>query len=380
MWIFDTEDGNVIYLDNSATTMPAKEVCEAFCDVCGTIYGNPSSTHKAGREAAAMVAEARKKAADYLGCAAEEIYFTSGGTESDNIAVLGGANLKRGRRVVTTAIEHPAVLRAMEALEEKGFEVIKIVPEKDGSIDAEKVIESVNSETSLVSVMHVNNETGAVFDIAKIAAEAKKKAPRALIHTDAVQSFGHIETNVKKLNVDLMSVRGHKIHSVKGSGLLFVRKGVNNLKSPIYGGGQEKGIRSGTENTAAIHALGKAIELIDLSDAARAAKLWERLLAGLMETGKAVYNGGENCSPYILNVSFVGVRSEVMLNALDAKGIMVSSASACARGKGTSHVLKAMGAKYADNAIRFSMSRYTTGEEIEETIKSVCEVLTLYGR
>ncbi len=370
----------MIYLDNSATTAPAPEVLEDVASFMRENFGNPSSLHKYGRDALHDLERSRKTAADYLGVSPEEVYFTSGGTESDNIAVLGAANIKKGNRVVTTMIEHPAVLRAMDELSERGFEVIKIAPEADGHVSAEKVIDAVNEKTSLVSVMHVNNETGAVMDIEKIAAGVRKKAPRALIHTDAVQSFGHIETKPYKMNVDLMSVSGHKIHSIKGSGLLFVRKGVNSIKSPIYGGGQERGMRSGTENIYAIHALARAIELIDLDDGKKAAELREKLKDELLSMGKVVYNGGDVFSPYILNVSFIGVRSEVMLNALDAKGIMVSSASACARGREKSHVLTAMGAKYTDNAIRFSLSRYTTEEEIEKTVEAVREILKLFRR
>lgn len=370
----------MIYLDNSATTMPAPEVIEAVYEFTKSTFGNPSSLHGEGRRALHALKDARKAVASYMGCGEDEIYFTSGGTEADNIAILGAANIKKGSRIVTTAIEHPAVLRTTEHLEERGFEVIKIMPERDGSIDADKVIEAVNDKTCLVSVMHVNNETGAVMDIAKIAAEAKKRAPRALVHTDAVQSFGHIETKPHILGVDLMSASGHKIHGPKGTGILFVRKGVNDLKSPIFGGGQEKGIRSGTENTYAIHGLAKAVELIDLKCGEEVARLRKKLKDSLLAYDKTEYNGGENVSPYILNISFIGVRSEVMLNALDSRGICVSSASACAGGKGKSHVLTAMGVKHADNAIRFSMSRYTTEEEIDTTVAAVGDILKMFRR
>lgn len=369
----------MIYLDNSATTPIAPEAAEAMCECMKNSWGNPSSTHKIGREGRNIVKEARGSIARYLGVSEGEIYFTSGGTESDNIAILGAANIKKGSRVVTTAIEHPAVFNAMKHLEEMGFEVVYIKPESDGSIDEKSVIEAVNDKTCLVSVMHVNNETGAVINIEKIAKEAKKKAPRALVHTDAVQSFGHIETKPYVLGVDLMSISSHKIHGPKGLGVLFVKKGVNDLKSPVFGGGQEKGIRSGTENTYAIAGFKKAVELIDLKDGERVGILRKKLKEGLLAFDKTHCNGNENASAYILNISFENVPSEVMLNALDSKGICVSSASACAGGRG-SHVLKAMGAKYADNAIRFSLSRYNTEAEIDETIKAVGEALKLFGR
>lgn len=370
----------MVYLDNSATTKPADEVVLLMSGYLSSLFGNPSSLHRAGREAAKAVKEARRSVAEAMRVSEGEIYFTSGGTEADNIALFGAANIKKGGRIVTTQIEHPAVLKAAEALETRGFEVIKIKPEADGGVDAEKVVDAVNDKTSLVSVMHVNNETGAIMDIKKISEGVRKKAPRALIHTDAVQSFGHIEAFPYDLGVDLMSVSGHKIHGPKGSGALFIRKGVNDLKSPVYGGGQEGGIRSGTENTAAIAGFGKAAELINYDEAERIGNLKNKLMTHLLETGGAEVNGGENSSPYILNMSFTKVRSEVMLNALDAGGIMVSSASACARGKSKSHVLLAMGAKHPDSAIRFSLSRYTMEEEIDYTISKVREILKLFGR
>ncbi len=370
----------MIYLDNSATTLVAPEAMEEIKSCMTSFWGNPSSTHKAGRDAAKIIKEARKTVANYLSADESEIYFTSGGTESDNIAILGSANIKKGNRIVTTQIEHPAVMETMKHLEDEGFEVIYIKPEADGSIDADKVIAAVNEKTCLVSVMHVNNETGAIIDIAKIAKEAKKKASRVLIHTDAVQSFGHIETKPYALCVDLMSISSHKIHGPKGLGVLFVRKGVNDLKMSVFGGGQEKGIRSGTENTYAIAGFKKAVELIDLKETDRIHALREKMKDELLALGKVHYNGPKKASGYILNLSFEGVRSEVMLNALDSKGICVSSASACAGGKHKSHVLAAMGAKFADNAIRFSFSRYNTEEEVDATLEAVKEVLKIFRR
>ncbi len=370
----------MIYLDNSATTRIAPEAIDAMCECMKNGWGNPSSTHSAGRDAAKAVKAARKTIADYLSCSEGEVYFTSGGTESDNIAILGAANIKKGKKIVTTAIEHHAVLKTTEHLEEAGFEVVKIMPESDGSIDADKVIDAVDDKTCLVSVMHVNNETGAVCDIEKIAKGAKRKNPRVLVHTDAVQSFGHIETKPYKMGVDLMSISGHKIHGPKGIGVLYIKNGINDLKKSVFGGGQEKDIRSGTENTYAIVGLAKAVELIDLKDADSVKQLREKMKNELLKIDGVQYNGSEYASEYILNMSFKGIRSEVMLNALDSKGICVSSASACAGGKHKSYVLEAMGIKNADNAIRFSFSRYTTEEEIDKTTEAIKEVIRLFRR
>ncbi len=370
----------MIYLDNSATTSVAPQVIEEIKNCMESAWGNPSSTHAIGRDAGKMLKNARKSIADYLGVGEGEVYFTSGGTESDNIAILGGANLKKGKRVVTTAIEHDAVLKTMDYLETLGFEVIKIAPEADGSIDPDKVINAVDDKTCLVSVMHVNNETGAIIDIEKIAKGVKSKNARVLVHTDAVQSFGHIETKPYKMGVDMMSVSSHKIHGPKGVGALFIKSGINDLKKSVFGGGQEKNIRPGTENTFGIAGFAKAVELIDLNENDKVNALREKMKNELLSLGKVCYNGCENASAYILNLSFEGVRSEVMLNALDGKGICVSSASACAGGKHKSYVLAAMKAKYADNAVRFSFSRYTTEEEIDKTIEAVKDVLRLFRR
>ncbi|MBR5535846.1 MAG: cysteine desulfurase [Clostridia bacterium] len=370
----------MIYLDNSATTRVAPEVIEEMALCMENIWGNPSSTHAIGRDAGKAISKARKTVAEYLGVETGEIYFTSGGTESDNIAILGGANIKKGKRIVTTMIEHDAVLKTMAHLEDNGFEVIRIAPESDGSIDPDKVIEAVDDKTCLVSCMHVNNETGAIIDIERIAKGVRAKNQRVLVHTDAVQSFGHIETKPYKMGVDMMSISSHKIHGPKGVGVLFIRKGINDLKKSVFGGGQEKDIRPGTENTFGISGFAKAVELIDLKENERIATLRKKLKDELLALGRVHYNGCENASDYILNLSFEGVRSEVMLNALDSKGICVSSASACAGGKHKSYVLAAMKAKLADNAIRFSFSRYTTKEDIDKTIEAVKEIIKLFRR
>ena len=368
----------MIYLDNSATTLTAPEVVREMVHCITHFPGNPSSRHKFGAEAAKQLEDCRKRLAKAMGVQPDEVYFTSGGTESDNIAVLGGANIKKGRRVVTTAVEHPAVMECMKRLEEQGYEVVYLSPGKDGVVPIEAFREAINAETCLVSVMAVNNETGAIMPVDKIKPILQKAAPRALFHTDAVQAFGHIPLNFARWGVDMASISGHKIHGPRGVGALYVRKGVT-LKSPVCGGGQEKGLRSGTENLPAIAGLAAAAELIK-SGGEHVPALKSRICEEILKIPGTEHNGGENESPYILNISFEGIRSEVMLNALNLAGICVSSGSACASSKsGGSHVLKAMGAM-ADNAVRFSLSRYNTEDEIEAAIEAVREAAQKWRR
>lgn len=368
----------MIYLDNSATTIPSAEVIDEVAACMRGFSGNPSSRHSLGAAAERKLTECRKRLAKAMKVQAEEIYFTSGGTESDNIAVFGGANIKKGRRVVTTAVEHPAVLECMKRLEEQGFEVLYLMPESDGVVPLSSFRESINAETCLVSVMTVNNETGAIMPVDKIKAIISKQAPRALFHTDAVQAFGHIPTDFARWGVDTASISSHKIHGPRGAGALYVRRGVT-LKSPVCGGGQEKGLRSGTENLPAIAGMTLAAEMArDGCD--RLPELKARLAELLLAIPDTALNGGENSAPHILNISFGGIRSEVMLNALNSKGIYVSSGSACSSAKGGgSYVIKAMGGA-ADNAIRFSLSRGNTVEEIEEAAAAVREAVGLWRR
>lgn len=364
----------MIYFDNSATTPLAPEVIEAFTSYMNTSFGNPSSRHALGLEAAKLVSSARGKVAKALSCTADEVYFTSGGTECDNIAILGGANIKKGKRVVTTMVEHHAVLNTMKHLESTGFEVVYIKPDKNGQISLAQIAESITPDTCLVSIMHVNNETGAIFPVDKIKPIMKRIAPRALLHVDAVQSFGHIPFKPQQWGIDLASTSSHKIHGPKGIGALYIRKGTA-LKPTVFGGGQEKNIRSGTENVGAIAAFGEAAELINLDEAAEVQKIKDKLLNSLLNIEGAVQNGGgENESPYILNISFGKVRSEVMLNALSNEGIYVSSGSACASGARGSHVLEAMEVPLPDSAIRFSLSRYNTLREADIVIEKVIEI------
>lgn len=364
----------MIYFDNSATTPPAAEVVETVTEYMETSFGNPSSRHALGLGAEKMVSEARKKVATALSCTADEVYFTSGGTESDNIAILGAANIKKGKRIVTTQIEHPAVLRTMDYLESQGFEVVRIAPKTDGSIMAADIMKEINKDTCLVSIMHVNNETGAIMPVDKLGPAIKKLAPRALFHVDAVQSFGHIPFKPGLWGIDLASVSSHKIHGPKGIGALYIRKGVT-LKPTVFGGGQEKNIRSGTENVGGIAGFGTACGLIDLKDSVKVGEIKEYLKENLLKIEGSVYNGGGQAeSPYILNISFGDIRSEIMLNALSNEGIYVSSGSACASGTHGSHVIAAMNAPKPDSAIRFSLSRYNTLDEAKTVVEKITKI------
>lgn len=363
----------MIYFDNSATTPIAPEVIDEITDCMKNCFGNPSSRHALGLEASKILSASRAQVAKSLSVQPDEIFFTSGGTEGDNIAILGAANIKKGKRIVTTAVEHPAVLNTMKHLEQSGFEVVYVMPDSKGQISLDAIASEITSDTCLVSVMHVNNETGAIFPVDKIKNVMKTLSPRALLHVDAVQSFGHIPFKPSLWGIDLASVSSHKIHGPKGVGALYVKKGVS-LKPSVFGGGQEKNIRSGTENVAGILGFAKATQLINYEDALLCAEIKNRLLTSLLKIDGAMHNGGGNESPYILNMSFGKVRSEIMLNALSNEGIYVSSGSACASGSHKSHVLEAMNAPLTDSAIRFSLSRYNTLSEADEVINKLCEI------
>lgn len=364
----------MIYFDNSATTPPAAEVIEVVTSYMKNSFGNPSSRHALGLEAEKIVTDARRKVAAALSCTSDEVYFTSGGTESDNIAILGAANIKKGKRVITTAVEHPAVLRTMDYLESQGFDVVRIRPQPDGTVKFTDIADAITPDTALMSIMHVNNETGAIMPIEKIGSVLKRIAPRALFHVDAVQSFGHIPVKPSAWGIDLLSVSSHKIHGPKGIGALYIKKGVT-LKPSVFGGGQEKNIRSGTENVGAIAGFGEACSLINLADGVKVSEIKEYLKENLLKIDGSVYNGGgANESPYILNISFGKIRSEIMLNALSNESIYVSSGSACAAGAHGSHVLAEMNVPKPDSAIRFSLSRYNTLEEAKIVADKITEI------
>lgn len=364
--------GNMIYLDNSSTTKQAKEVTEVMIRSFEEDFGNPSSLHELGRTAQNRINGVRGKIAKSIGFSDNEIFFTSGGTESDNLALFGAADARKrdGKRIITTKIEHPAVLEPCRKLEKMGFEVVYIDVDKRGIPILKQYEEALNRKTILVSVMAVNNEIGTVLPIEKMAEMAH--AQDALFHTDAVQGFGKI--NLRGCGADFISISAHKIHGPKGVGAIAVRKG-SKINAMMLGGGQERGIRSGTENINGIIGFGKAVEMA--YDGAEYLRLLKRrLLEGLKaEISDIKVNGSEDetiSTGSILNVSFLGTRGEVLLHTLESKGIFVSTGSACSSNKkGKSHVLSAIGCseKEIESAIRFSISGYNTPEEIDITIE-----------
>ena len=356
------------YLDNSATTRVCPEAAEAALKAMTETYGNPSSTHTKGREAKQLLDKSRRQVADALGCTVQELVFTSCGSESDNWAILNGAELmhRRGKHVISSMVEHDAVLKSLEELERRGFEVTRLRPDSTGAISVESVLEALRSDTILVSLMLVNNETGAVTDIAAIARAIKKAAPQVLLHTDGVQAFMKLPFTAKSLGADMISVSGHKIHAPKGIGALYIREGLK-LKPYILGGSQESGRRAGTEAMSQIAAFGAACAVAKAlfrENTEHMAALRRLAIEELSrEIPELVVIGGG--APHILSISLPGWRSEVLMNFLEEREIYVSKSSACKKG-GRSHVLEAMGLepKVIDGAIRIGLSRFTTEEDI----------------
>lgn len=348
-------------------------------------YGNPSSLHKKGVEAEHYIKSAREKIAKTLKVSEKEMIFTSGGTEANNLAILGtaAANQRSGRHLVTTAIEHPSVKAPMGYLEEQGFEVTYLPVDQNGQISLEELEEAVREDTILVSLMHVNNEMGAVEPVEEAAGRIKRKNPRTLFHVDAIQSYGKYRIYPKKWGIDLLSVSGHKFHGPKGSGFLYCKEKTK-IKPILFGGGQQKGMRSGTENVAAIAGLGMACEEIYRDFEKNCESLWQVKKAFLQGIGRleGVYVNGlsdENSAPHIVSLSFEGIdKSEVLLHALEERGVYVSSGSACSSNKPmTSAVLKAAGVpeKLLSSALRFSFSVHTTVEEAEYAVSVLEELL-----
>ena len=356
-----------IYFDNSSTTCVCPEAAQKAVEMMTQNYGNPSSLHSMGFRAEQELRAAREAVASLLGAKDEEIYFTSGGTESNNISLFGAARAgrKRGNRIVTTQIEHPSVLNTTKRLEREGFEVVTLKPDKWGHIDPQQVQDAITPETILVSMMRVNNEVGSILPV-EAAADAieEKKAP-ALLHIDAVQAFGKLPLRVRRLRVDLMSASAHKIHGPKGIGMLYVRKGVH-IGPLTYGGGQEHDMRPGTESMPLIAGFGAAVKALpDLEkEMAAMQELNSFCREGLSKIDGVTVNSPEDGLPYILNFSMPGVRAETMLHFLSDRGIFVSSGSACSKGR-ESHVLKAMGLprERIASALRLSFCRYNTKEE-----------------
>lgn len=367
----------MIYLDNSATTKPCREATDAVMLAMTERFGNPSSRYSLGLDAERFLNDSRAAVAASLHAEAKNIIFTSGGTESDNLAILGGSNIKIGSHAVTTAIEHPAVLNAFHELEKRGFSVDYITPDNDGVVTSEAIEKAVTDKTSFVSVMHVNNETGAIMPVEKLSAIIKRKAPRALFHVDAVQSYGKIDLFPKKWGIDFLSVSSHKVHGPKGVGALY-KSDKATLHPVIFGGGQEGALRSGTENMPGIAGFAAAAKLINPSENyERLSSIKSEFAEKLLSLPNVELNSSPTMSvPYILNVSFVGIRSEIMLNALSEDGVFVSAGSACAKGSGKANAaLRASGAPHADNAIRFSFSRDTTREELNQAYEIILKKL-----
>ncbi len=375
-----------VYLDNSATTKSFDEVAKVVAKVMCEDYGNPSSLHSKGMEAENYIRHAKESIARNLKVNEKEILFTSGGTESDNIALIGAAfaNCRAGRHLITTRIEHPAILQTMHYLEEQGFRVTYLPVDQNGQIRLADLEKAMTNETILVSIMHTNNEIGALQPIEEAAALVKRMKPNVIFHVDAVQGFGKYRIFPKRAGIDMLSVSGHKIHGPKGVGFLYVNEKIK-IKPIIFGGGQQKGMRSGTENVPGIAGLAKAVELIyaDLDqDVEKLYELKQYFIDGVRKIPDIKINGltGRDSAPHIVSVSINGVRSEVVLHALEDKGIFVSAGSACASNKPqTSETLKAIGVEKAllDSTIRFSFSIFTTKEEIDYTLQTMYDMIPM---
>ncbi|MDE6864444.1 MAG: cysteine desulfurase [Eubacterium sp.] len=373
------------YLDNSATTKPSKACVDAINKMLTESWGNPSSLHALGVSSAKEIILARSAVAESLGAEKEEIYFTSGGTEANNLALFGAVKAKKrlGNRIVTTAIEHESVLQSAQELEKQGFEVIYIQPDKYGFISEKQIKEAVNDKTILVSIMYINNEAGSVMPVEKIRRIVTKAGSPALIHIDCVQAYGKIPINVKKLDADLVTVSAHKIHGPKGVGALYVNKAANLTNQNFartFGGEQERKIRPGTEAAPLIAGFAAAVKELDLSKQQKdkIKELNAYAKARLSEIDGIKFNSSENASPYIINIYVpTFMRSQTILQELSSNyNVYVSNGSACAKGK-KSHVLSAMGLsnEALDKSIRISFSRYNTKEEVDLFVNALKELI-----
>ena len=377
------------YFDNSATTKVLDCVKDAVVDAMCVNYGNAAAKHRKGVEAENLIREAKKAITDTLKVQEKEILFTSGGTESNNTALIGTAlaNRRAGKHLITTGVEHPSIYNTMSFLEEMGFEVTYLPVDHLGHISLEDLEKAIREDTILVSVMYVNNEVGAVEPIEAISQCIKKENPKTLFHVDAIQAYGKYKIRPKKQGIDLLSVSGHKIHAPKGVGFLYIRDGVK-IRPILFGGGQQKGMRSGTENVPGCVGLGVAAREAYKDFDARIEKLYtlrERLIAGLKPLGGVTINGSEDRTnaPQIVSASFEGVRSEVLLHALEDKGVYVSSGSACSSNHpGISGTLKGIGVKkeLLDSTIRFSLGDLNVEEEVDYAIGVLGELLPVLRR
>ena len=376
-----------IYADNAATTKMSDVAVKAMLPYLQEIYANASSVHLLGQRSAAALFSARQQAAQVLNCAPKEVFFTSGGSEADNQALISAAALgkKHGKcHIISTAMEHHAILHTLEALEEQGFTVTLLRPQADGIVTATQVAEAITDTTCLVSVMYANNETGAIQPICEIGAICRKRG--VLFHTDAVQAAGHLTIDVQRDNIDMLSLSAHKFHGPKGIGLLFANSNIP-LTSLIRGGGQERGKRAGTENLPGI--IGLAAALKDAQEnmqqnTAYITGLRDALRNGLDKIDGASFNGSrEHCLPGTVNYSFRGVNGEALLSLLSNEGICCSSGSACSAGSlEPSHVLLALGLSHetAQSALRFSLCEYNTMDEVQTIITKVTEAVNRLRR
>lgn len=374
---------NEIYFDNSATTRQYDEVTVLMADVAANKFGNPSSLHSRGIEAERLVQSARETIADTLGAQAGEICFTSGGTESNNLAIRGylDANPRKGKHIITTQTEHPSVIEVYRHLESQGYRVDYICVDEDGSINLSQLRERISLETALISIIAVNNETGAISQMSKISEIRDEKNPQTVIHADAVQGYGKIRLIPSKSGIGLMSVSSHKIHGPKGIGALYVSKKIK-INPLFFGGGQEALMRSGTENVPGIAGFALAAQLTFENMEKHAQKvgtLRDSFIDKLKKTDIAHrVISPSDASAYILNIAFEDVRAEVLLHHLEQKRIFVSTGSACSsRRKNRSHVLTAMNipADMIDGAIRFSFSGFNTEREVDDTINALKEII-----
>ncbi len=378
-----------IYLDNSATTRVFDEVAHLVTEIFTKDYGNSSSMHRKGVSAERYIKYAKETLSKIMKVKDKEIYFTSGGTESDNWALIGAAyaNMRAGRHLITTQIEHPAILQTMDYLERQGFEVTYLPVTREGIVSLEALKKALRPDTILVSIMQVNNEVGAIQPIEEAGELIKKYNPQILFHVDAVQGFGKLSMYPKKWGVDMVSVSGHKIHGPKGVGILYIREGVK-IRPLIYGGGQQKNYRSGTENVPGIAGLAKAAEVLYKhldEDVERLYELRNYFTRELLQMDDVRINGprGEKAAPHIVSASIEGIRSEVLLHALEERNIFVSAGSACASKKHTvSATLQAMKIEQSllDSTIRFSFSVFTTREELDYTLKVLREIIPMLRR
>ncbi|RDY29219.1 cysteine desulfurase [Romboutsia weinsteinii] len=372
-----------IYLDNSATTKPYKEVVERMMYALTSDYANPSSLHKKGIEVEKNIKAVRQDIARSIGAKDKEIYFTSGGTESNNTIIRGVANLhkKRKNHIISTVIEHPSVLNTLKDLEDEGFEVTYLNVDKEGKIDIDELKNSIKPSTCLITIMHVNNEIGSIQPIAEIGKYLKSLQDKVYLHVDAIQSYAKINFRPSRYNIDFMSVSAHKFHGPKGIGFMYIKEN-NRLKPMLTGGGQEIGVRSGTENVPGIYGLGEAVKIItkDLDSKIEKISGLKNLLKD--EIIKSIedikVNSPEDGVCHILNISFRGIKGEVLLHYLEQKGIYVSTGSACSSKKKGSHVLNMIGLTpdEIEGAIRFSLSDDNTEEEILEVVRVLKESIS----